>query len=407
MTYVRASREVASPDDRLSRRGRSRWLVAGGMAFGMVAVAWTAVAMVAPSIVAVSLSPGPDLRSEDPFAPKALALAAALPEPNRMLHLAAETPPDLPAPARQIAATWATASAAAGFMPPLDSDGPEIADGIPLTPADSLAPSLKPMLADLTSYASTGDTSDLAVPVVRTVETVAALPAPPTTSEADAAPAQEADSTVTASIPAAVPLPPMRDITIADDAVPLPPASPLRRTGPVLASLAPVETRPALTPAPAISVPPPSYGNRTAIYDIAARTVYLPNGERLEAHSGLGSMLDDPGSVHAKNRGATPPHTYDLTPREQLFHGVAVLRLTPSDGASVYGRVGLLAHTYMLGPRGDSNGCVSFKDYNRFLRAYRNGEITKLAVVPSLSRSSNQIASTRSKRSWWFASSTD
>ena len=31
----------------------------------------------------------------------------------------------------------------------------------------------------------------------------------------------------------------------------------------------------------------------------------------------------------------------------------------------------------MLGPRGNSNGCVSFRDYNRFLRAYRNGEITK------------------------------
>jgi hypothetical protein len=41
----------------------------------------------------------------------------------------------------------------------------------------------------------------------------------------------------------------------------------------------------------------------------------------------------------------------------------------------------MLAHTYMLGARGDSNGCVSFKDYARFLRAYQNGEINRLVVV--------------------------
>jgi len=38
----------------------------------------------------------------------------------------------------------------------------------------------------------------------------------------------------------------------------------------------------------------------------------------------------------------------------------------------------------MLGPNGDSNGCVSFKDYNAFLRAYQNGQINKLAVVARL-----------------------
>jgi hypothetical protein len=38
----------------------------------------------------------------------------------------------------------------------------------------------------------------------------------------------------------------------------------------------------------------------------------------------------------------------------------------------------------MLGPNGDSNGCVSVKDYDAFLRAYENGQIRKLAVVSSL-----------------------
>jgi hypothetical protein len=35
----------------------------------------------------------------------------------------------------------------------------------------------------------------------------------------------------------------------------------------------------------------------------------------------------------------------------------------------------------MLGPNGDSNGCVSFRDYNAFLNAYRNHGIKRLAVV--------------------------
>jgi hypothetical protein len=48
------------------------------------------------------------------------------------------------------------------------------------------------------------------------------------------------------------------------------------------------------------------------------------------------------------------------------------------------GRSGLLAHSYMLGPKGDSNGCVSIKNYERFLRAFTNGEIKRLVVVPSL-----------------------
>jgi hypothetical protein len=129
----------------------------------------------------------------------------------------------------------------------------------------------------------------------------------------------------------------------------------------------------------------PMYDRQTAVYDISAHMVYLPDGSKLEAHSGLGSKLDDPGSANVRMRGVTPPHLYDLTPRESLFHGVAALRLNPVGGeSSIYGRSGLLAHTYMLGPNGDSNGCVSFRDYNRFLQAYRSGEIKRLAVVAHL-----------------------
>ncbi len=239
--------------------------------------------------------------------------------------------------------------------------------------------------------------------------------------------------------PPGVPLPPERDVARVDDAAPPPPARP-----PEFAALAPVargaprsleRAAPAAAPvddrnafqklfglrppaessesslayaspeagsvrgrsAPAadsalgssIFSPRPSlpdgYDQTTAIYDISARTVYLPDGTRLEAHSGLGADLDDPRHVDLRMRGATPPHLYELQRREELFHGVAALRLVPVGGdGAVYGRSGLLAHTYMLGPNGDSNGCVSFKDYDAFLKAFQDGKITRLAVVAKL-----------------------
>ncbi|MEA2866040.1 MAG: hypothetical protein QOE39_755 [Bradyrhizobium sp.] len=126
------------------------------------------------------------------------------------------------------------------------------------------------------------------------------------------------------------------------------------------------------------------YDNLTAVYDISARAVYMPNGSRLEAHSGLGSLMDDPGHVNERNVGATPPNVYDLKLRERLFHGVEALRMVPVGANDTLGRSGLLAHSYMLGPNGDSNGCVSIKNYERFLSAFKNGEIKRLVVVPSL-----------------------
>jgi type VI secretion system (T6SS) effector TldE1-like protein len=129
------------------------------------------------------------------------------------------------------------------------------------------------------------------------------------------------------------------------------------------------------------------YDSLTAVYDISARAVYLPGGTTLEAHSGLGGKMDKIEYVGERMVGATPPGAYDLKPREKLFHGVQALRMTPVDSESALGRSGLLVHTYMLGPSGDSNGCVSIRDYERFLKAYNDGEITRLVVVPNLSDS--------------------
>ena len=127
--------------------------------------------------------------------------------------------------------------------------------------------------------------------------------------------------------------------------------------------------------------PPTSYDQSTAVYDISAHTVYLPDGMRLEAHSGLGDRIDDPRFVDERDHGATPPGVYQLTLRESLFHGVQALRLNPIGGGFTFNRVGLLAHPYMLGPNGDSNGCVSFKTYDVFLRAFQSGGVKRLAVV--------------------------
>ena len=135
--------------------------------------------------------------------------------------------------------------------------------------------------------------------------------------------------------------------------------------------------------------------SRTALYDIEAHTVYMPNGDRLEAHSGLGNRFDDPRYVHERNRGATPPHAYDLELRRGLFHGVAALRLKPVGDGNMFGRAGMLAHSYMLGPRGDSNGCVAFKDYPRFLQAFRSGGVSRLLVVTHLTAAPPGVASAR------------
>jgi hypothetical protein len=133
---------------------------------------------------------------------------------------------------------------------------------------------------------------------------------------------------------------------------------------------------------PGLSAP---YDKFTAVYDIKAAKVYMPDGTVLEAHSGRGPMFDNPKYANERMRGPTPPHVYTLKEREAIFFGVRALRLTPVGGEkAIFGRNGLLAHTYLYGPRGESFGCVSFKDYAAFLRAFDKGEVRKLAVLASV-----------------------
>ena len=47
----------------------------------------------------------------------------------------------------------------------------------------------------------------------------------------------------------------------------------------------------------------------------------------------------------------------------------------------MHGRDGILAHSYLLrGGRAESHGCVAFKDYPRFLKAFKQGKVKQLVV---------------------------
>ncbi len=132
----------------------------------------------------------------------------------------------------------------------------------------------------------------------------------------------------------------------------------------------------------------PKVGNGVAVYDISAAKVYMPDGSVLEAHSGIGEMADNPKYVHVKMKGPTPPHTYNLKMREKRFHGVEAIRMLPVDGRNKHGRDGFLTHSYLLrGGRAESHGCVAFKDYGKFLNAFKQGKIRQLVVVPGGGRS--------------------
>ncbi|PWK72751.1 uncharacterized protein DUF2778 [Aminobacter sp. AP02] len=135
-------------------------------------------------------------------------------------------------------------------------------------------------------------------------------------------------------------------------------------------------------------------GDGVAVYDISAAKVYMPDGSVLEAHSGVGSMADDPRYVNVKMNGPTPPHTYNLKMRESRFHGVEAIRMLPVDGKNKYGRDGFLTHSYLLrGRQAESHGCVAFKDYQRFLTAFKQGKVRQIVVVPSGGRANTRLAS--------------
>lgn len=150
----------------------------------------------------------------------------------------------------------------------------------------------------------------------------------------------------------------------------------------------PEETAPpAATQAPKDELRYPGAEDKFAIYDIRAKKLHLPGGKKLEAHSGYGDKFDDVRYVHVKMLGPTPPNRYKLRMREALFHGTEAVRMTPVGDGKMYGRNGFLLHPYLLGPRGDSNGCISLADYDAFLAAFKKGKVEEVIVVEAMPRS--------------------
>lgn len=148
---------------------------------------------------------------------------------------------------------------------------------------------------------------------------------------------------------------------------------------------------PAAAEAPKDELRYPTREDKFAVYDIRAKKLYLPSGKKLEAHSGYGAKMDNIRYVHVRMEGVTPPNRYSLKMREALFHGTEAVRMTPVGDGKMYGRNGFLLHPYLLGPRGDSNGCVSLADYDTFLAAFKRGEVQELVVVESMPGSGGTV----------------
>jgi len=122
------------------------------------------------------------------------------------------------------------------------------------------------------------------------------------------------------------------------------------------------------------------YDRATAVYDISARTVYLPDGHPAGSPFRARRKLDDPRYVHVRMHGATPPHVYSWSRARRWFHGVPALRLKPVGGEeAIFGRTGLLAHTYMLAQRRFQRLCL-VQGLLRVPDAYRNRGIKRLAA---------------------------
>ena len=412
---------------------------------GMLATGLVAATMAATWLALEAFGSAPDIRANAPAETKSVALTKPHPA-------AAEARVDVKPPSITAPSTLAPLPAAApsvvqppvaprmASLPPYtamprDTPVPPVAPKLALAPLGAatassvpppiaVAPEIAPLPFVVPRMASLSP--DAATPQVALVPPVtpklASAPLGATTSSSVPPPTSKVESPPPDAVtPDAVPLPPRRPVGLTES-LPVPPAEAARATA---AELSPVErdhdiarpapgettVQPTVASAPSAAAPaqldnrsifqrifgafsqPSAPSGGTAVYDIAAHTVYMPNGERLEAHSGLGSNLDDPRSISEKNRGVIPPQTYALQPREQLFHGVAALRLNPVGDGDMYGRVGMLAHSYMLGPRGDSNGCVSFKDYDKFLAAYQRGEVSRLIVVTHGGAAPSSVAS--------------
>jgi len=349
----------------------------------MLVTTLVAVTMTTAWLALATFEGVPDIRANAPAATKPMALPPVA-HVTKPTSIAAPSVMPVPAAATEIGPL---SSVAMVSLPP-DAATPRVAPLPPVAPKFASAP-----FGAATRVSVPPPTCKSASPSPDAV-TPDAVPLPPR-RPADLTEGQRTPPAEAARLPAAELSP--AAVELGPDVAPPPPGeATVQQTiasPPATAAPAQLDSRDILPIIFGAFIQPSAPCAGTAVYDIAAHTVYMPNGETLEAHSGLGRNLDDPRSFSRKNRGVLPPQTYALKPRKQLFHGIAALRLDPVGDGHMYGRVGMLAHTYMRGPRGDSNGCVSFKDYDKFLAAYQRGEVSRLLVVTHGGATSSSVAS--------------
>jgi type VI secretion system (T6SS) effector TldE1-like protein len=332
----------ASKSARRSGRGNTILLTLAAVGLSLTAAAWITGRDLS-ALASASPANGDHPSFEDRFVSAPKATTSALLQPLKRLVMA-KADLELSTTADALASRW-----------PRDDLRPAIADAPPQIPAVIVAP----------QASSSSGIGASGIPLPRSRPAAADQPAQ--TSQALALAAAGPTTSALATAADTVPARPERSV--------LQKFSDMMKTRVALASLG-------LGKAPDLAAL--GYDGETAVYDIAAHAIYLPNGTVMEAHSGMGALRDDPEHVLVPNTGATPPAMYSLKPRETNFHGVAALRMTPAEGSDIGGRSGLLVHSFMLGPNGDSNGCISVRDFDRFRKAYDDGQFTRIAVVPSV-----------------------
>lgn len=419
MSYTTGTfREVAAFDGRVFAHGNFRRFAVGAVVIGLgtLVAAWViagCLTMAAAWVIAASLASDPNIQAKAPISPKFLVRAnpygtlagvADFSGSARVLAEPGHAPgltPRAKLPAR-VEPTPAARASAAPLPPRREFD----AQNTPLPPP---RPVYRPQIQakhEIAHALNVTLDAELTPAAAPTAAPASVVPLPPLPPERVHERARNARSPQQER-------PWVRPYIHAKQETGRPQ---LRRAAPQAAAVAPPP--PASTPFSFFqklfspqpgydnSNSPPAAANGAAIYDIASHMVYLPDGERLEAHSGLGAMIDNPRYVNQKDRGATPPHVYDLTLRRRLFHGVRAMRLNPVGGGNMFGRTGLLAHSYMLGPNGQSNGCVSFRNYPKFLQAYMKGEIRRLVVVTHLGAGSSPVTIAGRQPRYQYASNT-
>jgi hypothetical protein len=362
-------------------RGDVRRAVRGAViGFGTVAAAGTAAAtalVAAAWIASTALSTNSHIYARTQMGPGSFAIAGRYPAAaGAKFDLAPELSDFADVSDTSFEAKWARArvpaSASASAVPLLPQLAVQVAVNVPLVPLPTPRPTVRPQIAQAAALTHVASLAPAAAPASGPPRTV---PLPPKR------PAGRAN------VPLPLPQPVKHEFAWSEGGKP--PAQVAMAAPPP-----PAEPRvPPPVPDKLVALPGP--GSRIAVYDIAAHTVYLPNGEKLEAHSGFGDKLDNPRYANVRMRGPTPPNVYDLTLREKSFHGVRAIRLNPVDDDKMFGRDGMLAHTYMLGSNGQSNGCLSFKDYSKFLQAYLKGEVERLVVVARLDNTPVRTARAR------------